>query len=49
MFNHIQHVAYGIIATTGTADEEDLFMVSDLLAGGDLRYHLQKEVYENET
>jgi serine/threonine kinase 32 len=26
------------------ADEEDLFMVSDLLLGGDLRYHVQQEV-----
>lgn len=26
------------------ADEEDLFMVCDLLAGGDLRYHLQQQV-----
>lgn len=25
-------------------DEEDLFMVSDLLSGGDLRYHLLQEV-----
>ncbi|KAG4079995.1 hypothetical protein HA402_006307 [Bradysia odoriphaga] len=25
-------------------DEEDLFMVSDLLPGGDLRYHLQQQV-----
>ncbi|KFB48833.1 hypothetical protein ZHAS_00017053 [Anopheles sinensis] len=25
-------------------DEEDLFMVCDLLAGGDLRYHLQHQV-----
>uniref|UniRef100_A0A336MKG1 CSON001944 protein n=1 Tax=Culicoides sonorensis TaxID=179676 RepID=A0A336MKG1_CULSO len=25
-------------------DEEDLFMVCDLLAGGDLRYHLQQKV-----
>ncbi|XP_055906859.1 serine/threonine-protein kinase 32A [Eupeodes corollae] len=25
-------------------DEEDLFMVSDLLTGGDLRYHLQQRV-----
>ncbi|XP_055678994.1 serine/threonine-protein kinase 32A [Lutzomyia longipalpis] len=25
-------------------DEEDLFMVCDLLAGGDLRYHLQQQV-----
>lgn len=25
-------------------DEEDLFMVSDLLLGGDLRYHIQQEV-----
>ncbi|XP_021925102.1 serine/threonine-protein kinase 32B-like isoform X2 [Zootermopsis nevadensis] len=25
-------------------DEEDLFMVSDLLLGGDLRYHVQQEV-----
>uniref|UniRef100_A0A1B0DHW9 Protein kinase domain-containing protein n=1 Tax=Phlebotomus papatasi TaxID=29031 RepID=A0A1B0DHW9_PHLPP len=24
-------------------DEEDLFMVCDLLAGGDLRYHLQQQ------
>ncbi|KAK4875412.1 hypothetical protein RN001_011834 [Aquatica leii] len=29
-------------------DEEDLFMVSDLLLGGDLRYHIQQEVYFNE-
>ncbi|KAF5273918.1 hypothetical protein FQA39_LY01033 [Lamprigera yunnana] len=28
-------------------DEEDLFMVSDLLLGGDLRYHIQQEVYFN--
>lgn len=26
------------------ADEEDLFMVSDLLLGGDLRYHIQQEI-----
>lgn len=26
------------------SDEEDLFMVSDLLPGGDLRYHLQQQV-----
>lgn len=26
------------------ADEEDLFMVCDLLTGGDLRYHLQNRV-----
>jgi len=25
-------------------DEEDLFMVCDLLTGGDLRYHLQNRV-----
>uniref|UniRef100_A0A8W7PWW5 Protein kinase domain-containing protein n=1 Tax=Anopheles coluzzii TaxID=1518534 RepID=A0A8W7PWW5_ANOCL len=25
-------------------DEEDLFMVCDLLAGGDLRYHLQHQI-----
>jgi hypothetical protein len=25
-------------------DEEDLFMVCDLLAGGDLRYHLTQKV-----
>jgi serine/threonine kinase 32 len=25
-------------------DEEDLFLVSDLLLGGDLRYHVQQEV-----
>ncbi|KAJ3626659.1 hypothetical protein MTP99_017139 [Tenebrio molitor] len=25
-------------------DEEDLFMVTDLLLGGDLRYHIQQEV-----
>lgn len=24
-------------------DEEDLFMVSDLLLGGDLRYHIAQE------
>ncbi|KAG8227837.1 hypothetical protein J437_LFUL008481 [Ladona fulva] len=27
-----------------SADEEDLFMVSDLLLGGDLRYHVSQEV-----
>lgn len=26
------------------SDEEDLFMVSDLLLGGDLRYHLGQDV-----
>lgn len=25
-------------------DEEDLFMVADLLLGGDLRYHIAQEV-----
>ncbi|XP_058063829.1 serine/threonine-protein kinase 32A [Anopheles bellator] len=30
-------------------DEEDLFMVCDLLAGGDLRYHLQHQVEFSET
>ncbi|KAJ8686221.1 hypothetical protein QAD02_022015 [Eretmocerus hayati] len=29
-------------------DEEDLFMVSDLLLGGDLRYHLQQNVHFSE-
>ena len=29
-------------------DEEDLFMVSDLLLGGDLRYHIQQEVVFSE-
>jgi Protein kinase domain. len=26
------------------ADEEDLFMVSDLLLGGDLRYHITQDI-----
>lgn len=26
-------------------DEEDLFMVTDLLLGGDLRFHIQQEVH----
>lgn len=30
-------------------DEEDLFMVSDLLLGGDLRYHLGQDVKFNEN
>uniref|UniRef100_A0A182QTH8 Protein kinase domain-containing protein n=1 Tax=Anopheles farauti TaxID=69004 RepID=A0A182QTH8_9DIPT len=30
-------------------DEEDLFMVCDLLAGGDLRYHLQHQVEFSEA
>ncbi|XP_011312359.1 serine/threonine-protein kinase 32A [Fopius arisanus] len=30
-------------------DEEDLFMVSDLLLGGDLRYHIQKKVHFSES
>uniref|UniRef100_A0A8C8MKF9 Protein kinase domain-containing protein n=1 Tax=Oncorhynchus tshawytscha TaxID=74940 RepID=A0A8C8MKF9_ONCTS len=29
-------------------DEEDMFMVVDLLLGGDLRYHLQQNVHFNE-
>nr|XP_009684536.1 PREDICTED: serine/threonine-protein kinase 32B [Struthio camelus australis] len=29
-------------------DEEDMFMVVDLLLGGDLRYHLQQSVHFNE-
>ncbi|KAH0956788.1 hypothetical protein HN011_009814 [Eciton burchellii] len=29
-------------------DEEDLFMVSDLLLGGDLRYHIQQEIVFSE-
>ena len=29
-------------------DEEDLFMVSDLLLGGDLRFHLQEQVQFSE-
>ncbi|KAF2888511.1 hypothetical protein ILUMI_17662, partial [Ignelater luminosus] len=28
--------------------EEDLFMVTDLLLGGDLRYHIQQEVHFSE-
>lgn len=31
-------------ATSVNLDEEDLFMVCDLLTGGDLRYHLQNRV-----
>lgn len=30
-------------------DEEDLFMVSDLLLGGDLRYHLGQDVKFSEN
>lgn len=29
---------------TNMTDEEDLFMVVDLLLGGDLRYHLQQNM-----
>ncbi|XP_074108098.1 serine/threonine-protein kinase 32A [Cotesia typhae] len=29
-------------------DEEDLFMVTDLLLGGDLRYHIQQQVHFSE-
>lgn len=29
-------------------DEEDMFMVVDLLLGGDLRYHLQQNVHFTE-
>ena len=29
-------------------DEEDMFMVVDLLLGGDLRYHMQQESQFNE-
>lgn len=30
-------------------DEEDMFMVVDLLLGGDLRYHIQQDVKFDET
>ena len=30
-------------------DEEDMFMVVDLLLGGDLRFHIQQEVQFNES
>lgn len=30
------------------SDEEDLFMVTDLLLGGDLRFHIQQEVHFSE-
>ncbi|XP_021341218.1 serine/threonine-protein kinase 32B-like isoform X1 [Mizuhopecten yessoensis] len=30
-------------------DEEDMFVVVDLLLGGDLRYHIQKEVHFDES
>ena len=30
-------------------DEEDMFMVVDLLLGGDLRYHMQQENQFNES
>ncbi|KAJ3589401.1 hypothetical protein NHX12_010246 [Muraenolepis orangiensis] len=30
-------------------DEEDMFMVVDLLLGGDLRYHLQQNVHFTES
>lgn len=33
---------------TVNLDEEDLFMVTDLLLGGDLRYHIQQEVHFTE-
>lgn len=29
-------------------DEEDMFMVVDLLLGGDLRYHIQQDVHFDE-
>ena len=29
-------------------DDEDMFMVADLLLGGDLRYHIQQGVHFNE-
>ena len=30
-------------------DEEDMFMVVDLLLGGDLRYHIQQDVKFDES
>lgn len=30
------------------SDEEDFFMVTDLLLGGDLRYHISQEVHFSE-
>ena len=37
------------VALSFVLDEEDLFMVCDLLAGGDLRYHLQQQVRNVES
>jgi hypothetical protein len=37
-------LSFDNIVYTFFIDEEDLFMVCDLLAGGDLRYHLTQKV-----
>lgn len=57
MYTHILIYLYSIckyvylsllpFATAVKTDEEDLFMVCDLLTGGDLRYHLQNRVSAN--
>ena len=33
-----------VVVVVVVADEEDLFIVSDLLLGGDLRYHVMHDV-----
>lgn len=38
----ISHCAHCLLPLP--ADEEDLFIVSDLLLGGDLRYHVMHDV-----
>lgn len=37
-----------VTVTLKLSDEEDFFMVTDLLLGGDLRYHISQEVHFTE-
>ncbi|CAL8276058.1 unnamed protein product [Arctogadus glacialis] len=37
-----------LVVSYSFQDEEDMFMVVDLLLGGDLRYHLQQNVHFSE-
>lgn len=45
-FSGTKKIIYKLCTFT---DEEDLFMVSDLLLGGDLRYHLGQDVKFSEN
>ncbi|XP_074397852.1 serine/threonine-protein kinase 32B isoform X3 [Zonotrichia albicollis] len=47
-FKYCGLLGKGVLERYSFQDEEDMFMVVDLLLGGDLRYHLQQNVHFNE-